>query len=203
MGLRPRRVLRAREFGRSAADGEAHSVNELRDPNTSAVRLRRLAMAACEVTRRWAARHPNTPADTLMAMLDDEDRWVPWNLAQNPAATPELIDELVVRRCFLDKVAANRSTPGRVLTQLAGEPDFRVRAAASLNPSTPAAALRQLASDASVKVRWSVARNTAAPPEVLEELARDKDEQVRRAVARNRNTPKPLKLSLKQALGMS
>ena len=54
-----------------------------------------------------------------------------------------------------------------------------------------------------MKVRWSVARNTAAPLEVLKKLARDKEEQVRRAVARNRNTPKPLKLSLKQALGMS
>jgi hypothetical protein len=138
-----------------------------------------------------------------MAMLDDEDCWVPWNLAQNPAATPELIDELVARRSFLDKVAANRSAPGRVLTQLAGDTDSRVRAAAALNPSTPAAALKKLAGDASVKVRWSVARNTAAPPEVLEKLGQDKEEQVRRAVARSRNTPKPLKLSLKQALGMS
>jgi hypothetical protein len=138
-----------------------------------------------------------------MAMLDDEDCWVPWNLAQNPAATPELIDELVARRSFLDKVAANRGAPARVLTQLADEADQRVRAAVALNPSTPATVLTKLAGDPEVKVRWSVARNTAAPPDVLEMLALDKEEQVRRAVARNRNTPKPLKLSLKKALGMS
>lgn len=178
-------------------------MDELRAANTPAARLRHLATAACEITRRWTARHPNTPADTLMAMLDDEDCWVAWNLAQNPAATPELIDELVARRHFVEQVAANRNAPGRVLTKLADEPDFRVRAAAALNPSTPAAALKKLAGDASMKVRWSLARNTAAPPEVLEKLALDKEEQVRRAVARNRNTPKPLKLSLKHALGLS
>jgi hypothetical protein len=137
-----------------------------------------------------------------MAMLDDKDCWVEWNLAQNAVATPELIDKLVARRNFLDQVAANRVTPGHVLTQLAGEPDFQVRAATALNPSTPLATLKKLAGDTTVKVRWSVARNTAAPPGVLENLAKDKEEQVRRAVARNRSTPKPVKLSLKQALGM-
>jgi hypothetical protein len=176
---------------------------ELRDPNIPVARLRQLALDACELTRRWVARHPNTPADVLLAMLDDQDCWVPWNLAQNPAAAPELIDQLVARRSHLDMVAANRNAPGRVLTQLAGEPEMQVRAAAALNPSTPAATLAILAGDASVKVRWSLARNTSAPPEVLQGLASDKEEQVRRAVARNRNTPKPLKLALKQALGMS
>jgi hypothetical protein len=138
-----------------------------------------------------------------MGMLDDKDYWVPWNLAQNPAATPELIDELVARRSFLDKVAANRRAPARVLAQLAGDSDFQVRAAVALNPSTAAAVLHRLAGDPSVKVRWSVARNTAVQTQVLETLAKDKEEQVRRAVARNRNTPKTLKLTLKQALGMS
>jgi hypothetical protein len=60
----------------------------------------------------------------------------------------------------------------------------------------------KLAVDSKVKVRWSVARNTAAQPELLGRLALDQEEQVRRAVARNRNTPKPLKLSLKRALGI-
>jgi hypothetical protein len=135
-------------------------------------------------------------------MLDDEDCWVAWNLAQNPAATPELIDQLVSRRSFLDKVAANRSASARVLTQLAGEPEERVRAAVALNPSTPAGVLMKLAVDSNVKVRWCVARNTVAQPELLERLALDQEEQVRRAVARNRNTPRPLKRSLKRALGM-
>src|SRR5262245_14373830 len=133
-----------------------------------------------------------------MAMLDDEDCWVSWNLAQNPAATPELIEELVSRRSFLDKVAANRSAPARVLTQLAGEPESRVRAAVALNPSTPATVPMKLAGDSNLKVRWSVARNPAAQPDVLEKLALDKEEQERRAVARNRNTPKPRKLLLKK-----
>jgi hypothetical protein len=164
------------------------------------MRLRELAKAGCEVTRRWVARHPNTPADTLLAMLDDEDCWVAWNLAQNPAATSELLDELVSRRSFLDKVAANRVAPVRVLSQLAGHPDEVVRAAAALNPSTPATVLSQLAEDPQVMVRWCVARNTAVLPELLEKLALDKEERVRRAVARNRNTPQPLKLSLKKAL---
>ena len=177
-------------------------MNGLRDPNTPAARLRQLATAACEVTRRWVARHPNTPVQTLLGMLDDEDCWVAWNLAQNPAATPELIDELVLRRSFLDQVAANGSASARVLTQLAGEPEERVRAAVALNPSTPAGVLMKLAADSNGKVRWSVARNTAAQPELLGRLALDQEEQVRRAVARNRNTPRPLKRSLKRALGM-
>jgi hypothetical protein len=177
-------------------------VNELRDPNTPAARLRHLATAACEVTRRWVARHPNTPVQILLGVLDDEDCWVAWNLAQNPAATPELIDELVSRRSFLDKVAANRSASARVLTQLTGEPEEGARVAVALNPFTPAGVLMKLATDSNVKVRWSVARSTAAQPELLGRLALDREEQVRRAVARNRNTPKPLKLSLKRALGM-
>jgi hypothetical protein len=118
-------------------------------------------------------------------MFDGEDCWVAWNLAQNPAATPELIDELVSRRSFLDKLAANRSASARVLTQLAGEPEERVRAALALNPSTPAGVLMKLAVDSDVKLRWSVARSTAVQPEPLGRLALDKEEPVRRAVARN------------------
>jgi hypothetical protein len=179
-----------------------HPLIESADPTTSASRLRELAQNPCEIVRRRVARHRNTPGETLLALLDDQDCWVAWNLAQNKAASAELLDELVSRRLFLDKVAANRNAPARLLSQLAREPDEGVRAAAANNPSTPASALNELAGDIKPRVRWCVARNTAAPPEVLEKLARDSEEKVRRAVARNRNTPKPLKMSLKQTLGI-
>ena len=137
--------------------------DELRDPNTTPERLRELATSACDVWRLWVARHPNTPADVLMVMLDDTDGCVPWNLAQNPAARPELIDELVSRRLFLEVVAANKSAPPRVLAQLAREPVIYVRTAAALNPSTLGAALALLAADADAEVRKNVARTATRP----------------------------------------
>jgi hypothetical protein len=164
--------------------------------------LRELAEDRCEIVRRYVARHPNTPGETLLALLDDPDCWVAWNLAQNSAASAELLDELVSRRLFLEKVAGNRNAPARLLSQLANEPDEGVRAAVANNPSTPANVLNKLAKDSKLRVRWCIARNTATPPDLLERLALDSEDKVRRAVARNRNTPKPLKASLKQALGM-
>lgn len=173
---------------------------EAEDPNTSSVRLRELAHSACEIVRRKVARNPNTPGETLRALLDDQDGWIAWNLAQNKAASAELLGELVSRRLFLAEVAGNRNTPGRLLSQLALEPGEQVRTAVAGNPGTPESVLTNLAGDRELGGRVSVARNPATPASLLEKLALDSEESVRRAVARNRNTPRPLKLSLKRAL---
>lgn len=173
---------------------------EAEDPNSSSVRLSELAQSACEIVRRNVARHPNTPGETLLVLLDDQDYWVAWNLAQNKAASAELLGELVSRRLFLTEVAGNRNTPGRLLSQLALDPSERVRSAVAGNPVTPESVLISLAGDNAPKVRLSLARNTAVSANLLEKLALDSEDDVRRAVARNRNTPRPLKLALKRAL---
>lgn len=173
-------------------------LGEAANPATSGARLRLLAQNTSELVRRHVARHANTPIDVLLAMLDDEDCWVAWNLAQNTAAPPELLVELASRRLFLDKVAANRRSPAALLSQLSREMDRQVREAVALNPATPDIVLKGLAKDSEPRVRWCVARNTAADTSLLESLASDTEEGVRRAVARNRNTPSPLKLALKR-----
>jgi hypothetical protein len=160
-----------------------------------------LAQNSSELVRRYVARNENTPTDVLLAMLDDEDYWVAWNLAQNTVAPSELLVELASRRLFLDKVAANRRSPATLLSQLSRETDQQVREAVALNPVTPDIVLKELAKDTEHRVRWCVARNTAAEASLLESLASDSEESVRRAVARNRNAPSSLKLALKRGFG--
>jgi len=181
---------------------EIHFAMTENDTENTPAELRRLAKDENPVVRRHVAKNPNTPAETLWELLDDEDSWIAWNLAQNPAAPVELFQELVVRGRFLGIIAANRKAPKEILTQLASVDDWNVVAEVGKNPSTPLEVIAKLAKSSASAVRWYVARNTSATPEVLESLASDPDERVRRSVARNRNTPKPLKASLKQALGM-
>ena len=188
--------------GRSAAESSSmNPFTESANPLTSSSRLRELAQDSSELVRRRVAGNPSTPIDILFALLEDPDCWVAWNLAQNRAASPELLIELAARRLFLEKVASNHRSPGRLLAQLAREPDQGIREAVAVNPMTPASVLEELAGASELRVRWCVARNTSAAGALLERLASDSEEKVRQAVARNRNTPAATKRALKQKLG--
>lgn len=169
---------------------------------TSPLLLCELAKDSCEIVRRHVARNPNTPSETLEFLLNDQDYWVGWNLAQNPAVSAALLEKLVSRGLFLREVAAHHNTPSKLLIQLTSNANEMVRAAVACNPATPLSILLILAKDNQPQVRLGVARNTVTPQDLLKDLASDPDEKVLRAVARNRNTPKPLKILLKQSFGV-
>jgi len=171
------------------------------DPQTPA-ELRAAATHINPVVRRHVAQHRNTPEDVLLELLEDEDSWIDWNLAQNAAAPDTVLLQVIARGKFVNLVGANRSASAVVLTSVANSGNLKAMAEVARNPSAPPAILHQLATSSDFCIRWGLARNTAAPVEILQKLAEDPHEKIRRCVARNRNTPKPLKAALKNALGM-
>lgn len=111
--------------------------------------------------RRLAARHPDTPLQTLLELLSDENWRVRQALTHNPALPPEL------------------------LALLAQDSDADVRQGVALHPSAPAEALLALARDEHLEVRRKAAQNPALPEEARLWLLLDEDEGLQAAVRRN------------------
>jgi len=195
--MAPKKTTPARNKAQNKAQDKARPQDG--DPD----QLRKDAVSPDEITRRAVARNPNTPVDVLTALLQDEDCWIAWNLAQNRSATAEILNEVVARGSFAGEVAGNTSAPVKLLGKLAKHKSAGVRAAVAKNRAATAATLKKLMADAAPAVRKNVARNTSTTAQILAELSKDTDDNVRKAVARNRNTPAALKQTLKQKLGLS
>jgi 3-methyladenine DNA glycosylase AlkC len=140
---------------------------ELRDPNTSAETLARLAEVKNKdlYVLRGVAEHPNTPIETLTKLAKNGDGLVRMS------------------------VTNNLNTSVKILTELSEDKDTRVRSSVAHNPNTPVEVLTGLVKDESTNVRLNVAWNSNAPAKVLTELAKDKDWMVRLHVVENSNTP--------------
>jgi hypothetical protein len=114
-----------------------------------------------EWSRQLAARHPDTPRQTLLELLSDENWRVRQALTHNPALPPEL------------------------LGLLAQDSDADVRQGVALHPSTPGEVLLALARDEHLEVRRKAAQNPALPEEARLWLLLDEDESLQAAVRRN------------------
>lgn len=138
--------------------------------------------------------NPNTPADTLAELANDEYKDVRTAVAENPNTPANVLRQLAddtetyVRYC----VADNPNTPADALAELAsdeGDRIWNVRIRVAENPNTPVDVLRQLANDENTYVRSFAAENPNMPADVLRQLANDGEWDVRMNVARNPNTP--------------
>ncbi len=116
--------------------------------------------------RVLAARHPNTPTDSLTTLSRDHDWRVRAALAENPSASESMLEGLIA----LD-------VP-EVHTLLAQ------------HPHAPADLLKDLAEEQNVMIRVRVAGHTNAPPEVLARLLEDGAQVVRAAALANAKTPR-------------
>lgn len=111
--------------------------------------------------RQLAARHPDTPRQTLLELLSDENWRVRQALTHNPAL------------------------PAQMLALLAQDSDADVRQGVALHPSTPGEVLLALARDEHLEVRRKAAQNPALPEEARLWLLLDEDESLQAAVRRN------------------
>jgi hypothetical protein len=94
--------------------------------------------------RKYLARNPNTPPETLTILARDEDSYVRWGVARNP------------------------NTPPETLTILARDENSDVRYWVAWNPNTPPETLTILARDRHYYVRSGVARNPKSTREVIQ-----------------------------------
>ncbi len=135
----------------------------------AAEELRELAGSDVDQFRYAAAEDPDTPADVLEVLADDDGakpgryigHWIPIRSA----------------------VAANRSTPTPTVARLAGDPDPRVRASAADNPGCPVDVLRLLVDDDASIVRLSAVHNPRTPARSVWRLVDDPEVSVRQAIA--------------------
>ena len=161
------------------------------DRYTPGAILASLAKDAWLAVRVAVADNPSTPEATLIALSRAEDRTMrraaPAEMldANDPSVAPALAAEPLIRRC----VAANPSTPSRVLEAWARGEDSELRAAVATNPSLSKELLASLADDDDPEVRRAVASNMATPQEVLSRLYSDGDPVVRARIAERADAP--------------
>jgi hypothetical protein len=89
------------------------------------------------------------------------------------------------------RLAADRSTPGDVLTKLSTHESEEIRLLVAKNPSTPHHVVAKLARDKSRAVRLGLAKDVHCPVEILTVLADDTDESVREAARGTRRALLP------------
>lgn len=175
---------------------------------------------------RWAAGHPNMPADVLASLALGADEDLRRRLASNPSTPGDVLALLAsdlledVRR----RVAGNPSTQEEVLMKLAHDEREYVRNALASNssitsggmleviralrdeqkmaehPKTPASGLGLLSRSGNAKVRASVAANTNTPREVLSILSQDSVSTVRIASGANPIAPQELTVEVSACL---
>lgn len=124
---------------------------------------------------------------------------VRYKAAYNPNAPPAILTQLAGDGDWRIRslVARHPNTSPEILVQLSKDLDSTVRSEVAFNPHTPTRALVRLAcEDQSQQVRRNAIANPNIPPEVLVQLAGDSNLQIREYVARNPRTPPQVLLQL-------
>lgn len=191
---RPDSSLGAEEMRQLATGGPWVRGVAARHPNTPPESLARLARDPVLAVRVSALRHPFTPEEALWtgsaAVLPILRRAV----ARNPAATDAMLARLATDPdpTVRRAVAAHRYLESKALTVLAGDADAAIRESVARHRLTAPDVLEKLSADADAKVRRAAARNPMTPPDVFTRLATDPDLEVRETVARRCDLPDDL-----------
>lgn len=135
------------------------------------------------------------------------DKFALGALAENPQATPELLDRVarlsspelhnrmlsvwpvmganVNGLAVMRLVAMHKNVSEETLRHLSESPDEYVRSSVAENPNTPISILRDIANSGDQLTSWSLAANPKTPPDILAKLADVGDKYARSSVARN------------------
>lgn len=150
------------------------------DPSTSPEALQGMYDPEDSELVACLARNPSTPQELLGEIAANHEHPHREHLASNPNTPPDVLTEIFesahstsseIARC----VAANASTPTRVLVRLVFEKNHATAAAAAANPSMPQEGLDMLAYAQSAEVRAAVATNPAASAWLLKCLATEEE----------------------------
>lgn len=160
------------------------------DSTLNAEDMRRLATGGPWV-RGVAARHPNTPPESLARLARDPVLGVRVSALRHPFTPEEALwaGSAAVLPILRRAVARNPAATDAMLARLASDPDPTVRRAVAAHRYLEPKALTVLAGDADAAIREAVARHRLTVPDVLEKLSADTDARVRRAAARHPMTP--------------
>jgi uncharacterized protein (DUF2336 family) len=120
--------------------------------------------------------HPNLPVDTMRWVIQSgaQTNEVVW-VAENPACTPGLLEQLVGtgRVDVIKAVARHPNCPTAVLGRLAEHEDDGVVTNVAHNPNTAPATLVRIARSNNWEAQYGVSTNPAAPAEALVILMSD------------------------------
>lgn len=140
--------------------------------------------------RMAVASNPNTPQDTLHALIRDADMWVRIRAARNPALT------LAMRMILADDerfqvrmVNAEETNDPRILAIAARDTHADVALAAASNEHTDPSDLTLLSTHGDERVRRRAASHERTPEETALALTYDKDAMVRAAAGAHRTRP--------------
>ena len=144
------------------------------NPSTPARLVRRLAGSPQPTVRGSAADNPACPAEILDLLASDRAGSVRVAVAANPGCSESAFTELAhSERDERAAVAANPSTPPRLLERLAGDELSAVRCQVATNPSSSSRLLERLAGDENPMVRIRVAANPTSSTLLIRRLAND------------------------------
>lgn len=133
---------------------------------------------------RSLAENPEASPQTLALLSHDPLVDVQVAVAWNPRTPANALARLAAGALEVKAgVAQNPSASPALLNELASHPEVVVRSAAATNPRLPLLLLHRLALDSDPRVRRHVARNPRTPYGVLAALAADADADVRGVAA--------------------
>ena len=149
--------------------------------------------------RMAVARNPNTPQDTLHALIRDTSTWVRIRAARNPALTTGMRMILAEDDDFrVRMVNAEETGDPRILAIAARDTHADVALAAANNEHTDPSDLTLLSMHGDERVRRRAASHENTPEETALALTYDKDAMVRAAAGAHKNTPAWRKKELAQ-----
>jgi hypothetical protein len=145
------------------------------------------------LVRRNVALNPNTDADTIAMLSNDDDLTVISNLAQNPSTPDAVLSRLCAKHpnpYIHALVAAHPNASSRLLEALAAQDDQEyVLAKIAVNKNTPRHTVLELLSKDTFLINLELASSATTAPELLAKLAGHPDPEIRQAVAENEACP--------------
>ena len=157
---------------------------------TSAATLEKLSCDCDPEIQREVARNPNISAKIIEKYAQNEEicRKCMRDLLQHTDKISDAAWSSFASHkssIVLINIALHAQAPINILSEIAGDPNSKIRAYLAGNPNLPLEILVRLSEDFDSQVRLKTVRNRLTPKELLAKLAGDSDLNVRRAVAKN------------------
>lgn len=140
--------------------------------------------------RAAVASNPSTPRHVVVSLLDDREVEVARAAARQPGLPPRVLWRLArAGDATMRSIVAGHGAPHELLAHLASDPCAEVTLAVAANPSTPGHVLADLARHhGDIRHGQVLASHPNTPTDVLDRLARHGDEAVWMALVTNPRT---------------
>ncbi len=141
----PRRVPPGTPFPIEREKEVIDKIHLAQNPQTSAEQLAQLAQEEDTFVQQLVARHPNSTENILKALLDKKDKHIAQSILMRPNLSTKMLSQLVnFREEYIQQlIARHPNTSPEILTKLCSYPSFRVVWEVACNPNSTSIVLTE------------------------------------------------------------